>query len=564
MSSSPAPKRKRLSCACTPCRNRKVRCDERQPKCSNCLRSGDQCITVDLRHPAATAVREASCRQSTTTREDSARIIDADHHFNRRPDDTHTECNTDPNASTTAIGATSDPNEPLLRQARHEQPAPKSSATSQQTDLLPILPRFIRDGRHILTQWLDLAFLRLGLRDRFTMLRNSQADEVSSFDPQQIAPLPPLPRADLHRGLALYRATLGSVIHLPLPNEGRLPLEPCQLLVCHLVCAAVALAKPGCIAVDIPLVMANALASVGRLTLFASLESVSALVLLAVLYRGTDKPEAAWHLVAAAVAMAHSLGINKARQASANANVVSSHARDSAAVWWSLYILEKTLCLELERASGIQDSECDQVDTPHVSDETLAAIQLARVQSRISCRLLRSRQFEESGPYDLDRFGEEKTDAVHESALQLKMWEMNLPERLQPSRSFYIEDGALTAKTFLSTQFHQTQVLLHRHALILSIQSNRNVQEHESNLPRFQAGLADGYQRALRGCREIIHLLADADDRAAHSALDTAHTLMLAIYGLAIHVIKRPRLTRAGLDTEVCPLPWLCMASVFR
>lgn len=430
--------------------------------------------------------------------------------------------------------------------------------------MLPILPRFIRDGHHILTQWLDLAFLRLGLRDRFTILRNSQADEIFSFDPQLVAPLPPLPRADLHRGLALYRDTLGSVIHLPLPIEGASPLEPCQLLLCHLACGAVALAKPGSIAVDVPLVIANALASVGRLTLSTSLESVSAFVLLAVIYRGTDKPEVAWHLVAAAVAMAHSLGINKARQGSANANVVSSYARDSAAVWWSLYILEKTLCLELERASGIQDSECDQVDTPHASTETLAAIQLARVQSRISCRLLSSRQFEESRQYDLDRFGEEKTDAVHESALQLKMWEINLPERLQPSRYFHIENDTLTAKTFLSVQFHQTQVLLHRHALILSIQANRSGQEQESNIPRFQAGLADGYQRALRGCREIIHLLADADDRAAYSALDTAHTLILAIYGLAIHLIKRPRLWRAGLVTEVCLLPSLCVVSFLR
>ncbi|KAH7178960.1 uncharacterized protein B0J16DRAFT_402285 [Fusarium flagelliforme] len=45
--------RARLSLACDPCRRRKVRCDEGQPKCRNCTSRGDDCTTSDLRRPNA-------------------------------------------------------------------------------------------------------------------------------------------------------------------------------------------------------------------------------------------------------------------------------------------------------------------------------------------------------------------------------------------------------------------------------------------------------------------------------------------------------------------------------
>lgn len=71
-SSAPSPPRAprskpdRLALACNTCRKRKVRCDAHQPKCHNCLRRGDVCITSDPRKPGAPVpVRRKTTRRHT-------------------------------------------------------------------------------------------------------------------------------------------------------------------------------------------------------------------------------------------------------------------------------------------------------------------------------------------------------------------------------------------------------------------------------------------------------------------------------------------------------------------
>ncbi len=71
-SSAPSPPRAprskpdRLALACNTCRKRKVRCDAHQPKCHNCLRRGDVCVTSDPRKPGvAVPVRRKTTRRHT-------------------------------------------------------------------------------------------------------------------------------------------------------------------------------------------------------------------------------------------------------------------------------------------------------------------------------------------------------------------------------------------------------------------------------------------------------------------------------------------------------------------
>jgi hypothetical protein len=54
-------KRLRVSFACNQCRKRKVRCDESQPRCGNCVARGDECVTLDPNDPT----REVSRRRTT-------------------------------------------------------------------------------------------------------------------------------------------------------------------------------------------------------------------------------------------------------------------------------------------------------------------------------------------------------------------------------------------------------------------------------------------------------------------------------------------------------------------
>ncbi|KAJ9480398.1 Regulatory protein CAT8 [Pseudozyma hubeiensis] len=63
---APHSKPDRLSLACNPCRKRKVRCDAHQPKCHNCIRRGDVCVTSDPRKAGAPpAVRQKATRRHT-------------------------------------------------------------------------------------------------------------------------------------------------------------------------------------------------------------------------------------------------------------------------------------------------------------------------------------------------------------------------------------------------------------------------------------------------------------------------------------------------------------------
>lgn len=63
-SQQPAPKRIRLSLACTACRKRKVRCDAETPKCRNCRLRGDVCQTTDPRKPEAVVSRKWPAKTS--------------------------------------------------------------------------------------------------------------------------------------------------------------------------------------------------------------------------------------------------------------------------------------------------------------------------------------------------------------------------------------------------------------------------------------------------------------------------------------------------------------------
>ncbi|TKY87858.1 hypothetical protein EX895_003439 [Sporisorium graminicola] len=68
---APHSKPDRLSLACDICRKRKVRCDARQPKCTNCVRRGDVCVTSDPRRAGA----PVTTRKKTTRRHTGPPVI---------------------------------------------------------------------------------------------------------------------------------------------------------------------------------------------------------------------------------------------------------------------------------------------------------------------------------------------------------------------------------------------------------------------------------------------------------------------------------------------------------
>jgi hypothetical protein len=82
-------KRKRLSTACTRCRSRKVRCDDKQPACTNCEKAGLDGVTWDARQPYIEVERREaqSLNPSVATPATAARqsILSSPTHFQQTP-----------------------------------------------------------------------------------------------------------------------------------------------------------------------------------------------------------------------------------------------------------------------------------------------------------------------------------------------------------------------------------------------------------------------------------------------------------------------------------------------
>ena len=140
--SQPSAKRKRLSHACSRCRAKKIRCDEQEPKCTNCVRANVSCVTFDPRTLASAQRREAQRQPSAAS-----------------PTTSNYARPTSSQWGDIGQTSTSPQDGPNIQVS---EPSPAESSP-----LLPVLPRFLNgNSLSVLTQWLDLAFARLGMSHR--------------------------------------------------------------------------------------------------------------------------------------------------------------------------------------------------------------------------------------------------------------------------------------------------------------------------------------------------------------------------------------------------------------
>jgi len=153
--------RRRLTHACSECRARKIRCDERIPTCSNCARNGRQCITIDLRRPQRNAERRRTIgKESPINRPSPSPVSDP--------------------VSDTVVDTTD------VQDKRAREP-------------LPTLPRFLAgSGLSILAQWLKMAFQRLGVPHQMVSSNASNVHRLTSLLIQ-----PPQSRRYLEIGLRM-------------------------------------------------------------------------------------------------------------------------------------------------------------------------------------------------------------------------------------------------------------------------------------------------------------------------------------------------------------------------
>ncbi|KAK5682548.1 hypothetical protein LTS10_005676 [Elasticomyces elasticus] len=301
------------------------------------------------------------------------------------------------------------------------------------------------------------------------------------------------------------------------------------------------------------------LSYLGAIVLDGSQDALEVLMLLAIITRSCGRMELAWQLMSLAISIAQTLGLHRHVDLSSLPTEVAEQGIRKAQAWWSIYIIDKMLCIELERVSMIRDLDCNQRPPPEDHEAacdlfqsvTSAAIQLATIQGEITERLIQSRATEELHRDDLERVIVDKMRLVGELDGQLTRWAEQLPSEIRPSEYLYADPEYLPGIAHLAIQYHQTLFLLHRHALILNTSTvQQEVAKHFADQP-YRQRLRNGHNICSNATRAIVGILSHLRENGIHTVLSSSHAPLLAAYGLAIQIVRHPGASAAKSDLEL-------------
>jgi hypothetical protein len=510
----PSLKRKRLTHACNACRSRKVKCDELLPSCGNCSRAGINCITIDPRNGTLAQRTEAP----TVTASPAG--------------SNHTATKTSPEAQDLA-----DASSPVLA-----------------SSLTPLLPRFVHaNSLSVLTQWLNLAFARLGVDQRVSGLSSSV--NMLTHNSSRLFPL-----LEAHELLTQLAESGGlfshysTGVHRILPLVDDLPrvyellhgaeseAKAVAMIICALVVAVASCSDnspQSCVMGERLFHYAYSrlpeIIDTGHLQ-----NAVSALALMALYLRWHNDVRKAWHIHSLAAAMAQSQGLNrKSHQSSGDGGA----SRASSNLFWSLYIIDKVLAIELERRPLLPRADADQILPPAADDDSMfqAIIALAKIQDTLLERLEQQRVAEESATtaVALNRLVQNKMRAVGELDDTLQRFVESLPQDLKPSEYLYSEPDNLTGSSFLGCQYHQTIFLLHRNSMILNTNSIRSQVDELFAGKTYRNRLKNGPTVCIQSARSLLNILSHSGEMGVHSVLTSPYAPLLAMYALTIYAIRK-------------------------
>ncbi|KAK5712952.1 hypothetical protein LTR17_017792 [Elasticomyces elasticus] len=516
-------KRKRLMNACNRCRTRKVKCDDRDHQCTNCFKANAACVTYNPRQPDAPAERREAQKDTPAPT--------AIHHrraFSRTNSD-----------------------HPTLRDGR--------GTSDEHTPSVAV---------DHLSPWLDLAFTRLGSPQHFSRhYRRSQDTGGKNAPFAAVRPIGDAPHLrEARPSHTQWCASIGSVLPIfrrygNLENSANpvefltIPGDESDLFRTLRIALIDALTEGANIASAVNMTLSY----LGAIVLEGSLDALEVLMLLVIITRSCGRMELAWQLTSLAISIAQTLGLHRYVDLSSAPTEVAGQGIRKAQAWWSIYIIDKMLCIELERVSMIRDLDCNQ--RPLSEDReaacdlfqtvTVAAVQLATIQGEITERLTQSRATEELHRDDLERVIVEKMRLVGELDGQLTRWAEQLPSEIRPSEYLYADPEALPGVAHLAIQYHQTLFLLHRHALILNTSTvQQEVAKHFADQP-YRQRLRNGHNICSNATRAIVGILSHLRESCIHTVLSSSHAPLLAAYGLAIQIVRHPGASAAKSDLEL-------------
>jgi hypothetical protein len=279
------------------------------------------------------------------------------------------------------------------------------------------------------------------------------------------------------------------------------------------------------------------------------LPSVQALVLMSLALRGRSKEGQGFQVLGQAIRIAHSIGLHRyipgeEANGTENSNNYSRDAELHARVWWSAYSLEKLVELETARPSAIRNSDCDQVLPGNSIDASIDYfthwVSLASIFGHVSDLLYRTKRHHQSALQLLQSVG--KLDRA------LTEWTNSLPEEIRPGNDLFCTPQDLHLATFLSMQFHQAMITLHRAALVFpSLEYAKQIDTYLANLP-WHLRLRKGLEICVASARSIVKLNVELAE--SRSVLYVGTPPMLACVVLGLSIVKQPqsRMVRSDLE----------------
>lgn len=564
-------KRIRLFRACNKCRSRKVRCDERQPSCTNCVRAKVECITTDPNDPnqLSTHARRragtghatspsASAHSPTADRASAAvepliRSVGASQSPAWQPG---TPLHPSVGIPTSRMAISGLVHRPDLQHERFDQVTGATFESGTQTAMLDNAQgsgfavntvsaterKYLGStSLQVFSQWLDLTFhlspnglsssFQHGMRHCEEMelpadlfmpsIPSAWRDYVEAFvsGPGMVFPI------------VSAEGITSTILYMCQHDLRTLSVRQRPLVATVYACLAIGADSLGHSSQGITLLTA-AYSLYAYLVAQPYLQSAQALLLICLALRGRNKDGAGSQALGQAIRILHTLGLHRKLNGYGNLNREQLEVvRLGVHTWWSAYCLDRMMSLETGRPPQVQDEDIDQ--SRDLQTEDLAALQalldLGSIQGSVARHLCTPRLPTISAVL-------EAQSRLDQALLE---WQNKLPPRLRCDGDITINDTDLALpRAFLSIQLHTTMINLHRAALLM------DKEIHQANLARYDLGKANANRLAqsesicANSARAIITAFLQAREITRDFRLQTMTGPLMAIYVLSINTLK--------------------------
>ncbi|KAK1992841.1 hypothetical protein LX36DRAFT_715051 [Colletotrichum falcatum] len=612
-----AAKRRRINFACNYCRNRKTRCDEQKPSCRACIAAGIECVTTDRRRPGVEVQRrETKRRMSRASSSSLAHYPPADKTCARSPrggseavvepadapsggvrrghdddDGGGGGGGSDGNDKGPAAAGVADPTgqpaavvDGAAGEGSSSQPPP-----AKYQGKLPVV-RASRGSNsvEILGDWLDLAARRLGIQQRRGLPSDAERprpDRVRLLLSSEPLPFPP--RDAAHRLASGYLD--GANLVYPLVNRDRVRRDldaasehgPTSFVEARGVAAlatvylvlAVGFASesppPPGPPPDARGYLSYCKALLGHLVASNDVDSVRAVVLLALCLHCYDECAAAWNTLGVGVSMAVSLGLHRPRACQAARRDRRPSSRrggfadddEGRRFWLAIYAFEKLLAFEMGRLSAIDDGDCypPRVDAPVGSgtssrDKAFSVtVDLARILSEIGRKAVIVSRKEEGvrGGGAMQAVIAEKVQTTGEAQLLLTRWGDSVTDELRPASDILIGSKICPFASFISMHYNNALIILSRNSLLISEEAIAVSVDITAKGKPWDYMLRNGQSIAANSARKVLRIVVETGDSRANIVLPNLLAPLHALSALAVHVVTHPDSRISAMDLQL-------------